>query len=93
MNHASHIKTYQAWEGGPELSILDYLRPLDEVDEEMFNHFASVVPAQYQVGNLMQSGEAEYKDQGRYHYMTFAGYGEPTRYYYLGILPPFKQPK
>ncbi|MGI4862411.1 MAG: hypothetical protein ACRYFZ_00695 [Janthinobacterium lividum] len=87
------IKTYQGWEDGPEMPITEYLKPMDEVDEEMFMHFAEAVPAQYHVGNLMQSGEAEFKDRGRYHYLTFAGYGEPERYYYLGILPPFKQPK
>ncbi|RPD45486.1 hypothetical protein DNI29_19080 [Hymenobacter sediminis] len=87
------MKTYQAWEDGPAMSILEYLKPMDEVDEEMFLHFAEVVPTHYHVGDLMQSGEADKYIRGRYHYMTFAGYGEPTRYYYLGILPPFKKPK
>ena len=87
------MKTYQKWADSPEMSITEYLKPMDEVDEEMFLHFAEVVPTQYHVGDLMQSGEASFEDRGRLHYKTFAGYGEPTRYYYLGILPPFKQPK
>lgn len=87
------MKTYQAWEDAPSTRFTEFVKPMDEVDEEMFMHFAEVVPTQYHVGNLMQSGEAVSKDRGRYLYMTFAGYGEPTRYYYLGVLPPFKQPK
>lgn len=91
------MKTYQAWENGPEMPITDYLTPGDEVDEEMHEHFGGVVSPQYCVGHLLQVGEAEFEQRGRMHYMTFGGYasreGDGTRYLYLGILPPFKQPK
>jgi hypothetical protein len=85
------IKTYQAWENGPEMSATEYLQPGDEVDEEMVNHFGGVVSPQYCTHHFTQVGEPEYERDGRFHYMTFGLFGE--RYLYLGILPPFKQPK
>lgn len=85
------MKTYQAWEDGPEMPITDYLNPGDEVDEEMYNHFASVVPPQYCTSRFLQSGEAEDEHQGRYTYMTFGIFS--GRHLYLGVLPQFKQPK
>jgi hypothetical protein len=85
------VKTYDGWENGPEMSATDYLKPGDEVDEEMVNHFGGVVSPQYCTQHFTQVGEAEYERDGRFHYMTFGLFGE--RYLYLGILPPFKQPK
>jgi hypothetical protein len=85
------IKTYQGWEDGPEMSATDYLKPGDEVDEEMVDHFGGVVSPQYCTHQFTQVGEAEREENGRYFYMTFGRFGE--RYLYLGILPPFKQPK
>jgi hypothetical protein len=85
------VKTYQAWENGPEMSATEYLQPGDEVDEEMVNHFGGVVSPQYCTHHFTQVGEPQYERDGRFHYMTFGLFGE--RYLYLGILPPFKQPK
>ncbi len=85
------MKTYQAWENGPEITITNYLQPGDEVDEELYDHFSGVVNPQYCWREFLQAGEAEYEKDGRYHYMTFGMFGE--RHLYLGILPPFKQPK
>lgn len=84
------MKTFEQW-NMTELSITEFLQPGDQVDETMFDHFAGEVVPQYLVGQLLQTGEAHSADRGRYLYLTFAGYGE--RYLYLGILPPFKQPK
>jgi hypothetical protein len=69
----------------------EYLQPGDEVDEEMVNHFGGVVSPQYCTHHFTQVGEPQYERDGRFHYMTFGLFGE--RYLYLGILPPFKQPK
>jgi hypothetical protein len=84
------LKAYQAWEAS-QISATQYLQPGDEVDEEMFDHFAGVVSPHYHTGKLLQVGEAQCEDRGRFLYMTFGCFGE--RYLYLGILPPFKQPK
>lgn len=85
------MKTYQAWEDGPEMTIDEYLQPGDEVDEEMYDHFASVVSPQYLTGGVLQVGEAQFSHKGRNYYRTFNIVD--GRHRYLGILPPFKQPK
>jgi hypothetical protein len=84
------IKAYTAWEAS-QVAATKYLQPGDEVDEEMVNHFGGVVSPQYCTHHFTQVGEPQYERDGRFHYMTFGLFGE--RYLYLGILPPFKQPK
>jgi hypothetical protein len=84
-------KTYQGWEDGPEMPIDEYIQPGDEVDEEMVNHFGGVVSPQYCTYQFTQVGEASHEERGRYFYQTFGRFGD--RYLYLGVLPPFKQPK
>ena len=85
------MKTYQAWEDGPEMPITDYIQPGDEVDDEMYNHFSGVVSPKYCTGGVLQVGEADFEHKGRRYYKTFSIVD--GRHRYLGILPPFKQPK
>ena len=85
------MKMYQAWEDGPEMPIDEYISPGDEVDEEMYNHFGGVVSPRYCTRCFLQVGEPDSKIDGRYQYMTFGVFN--GRHLYLGVLPPFKQPK
>lgn len=85
------MKTYQAWEDGPEMPIDEYLSPGDEVDDEMHDHFMGVVSPQYSSRRFLQVGEPDIEVDGRYQYMTFGIFS--GRHLYLGVLPPFKQPK
>ena len=73
------------------MPITDFLQPCDEVDAEMYLHFLEGAAPQYLARTVFQAGEANYEERGRYHYMTFSEMDE--KYFYLGILPAFKQPK
>lgn len=85
------MKTYQQWQGsGIDLS--KFLQPCDEVDEEIYEHQAGVVFPQYNSARLLQVGEAEREERGVMHYASFM-VREDGRFFYLGILPKFKQPK
>jgi len=91
---AKRIKTVAKFEKqGLELD--KYLSPFDEIDEEMFLHIAcAYVPCTYDIGGIVQGGDAcdsigEYPQKKVYTYMTAQRIG--YKYYYLGVLPEFKQ--
>lgn len=73
-----------------QYSLIDYLQPLDEVDYPLYEYIACgwVAPS-YDNGEIIQAGEAEDCVNGVYTYMTCSKIGD--KYYYLGILPAFKQ--
>ncbi|TGE22807.1 hypothetical protein [Hymenobacter metallicola] len=85
------MKTYDEWEA-TEVSLTQYLQPCDEIDEELYDHMGGVVSPQYCTQRLLQSGEPEREERGVMHYLSFMA-REDGKYFYLGILPKFKQPK
>lgn len=82
------IKTYKKWEKSNK-NLDEYLQPLDQIDEELYNYLGEIVPAQYSSENFVQNGEAEFERYETLHYMT--GYHKNGKYFYLGVLPEFKQ--
>jgi hypothetical protein len=85
------MKTYEDWESnGGGLS--SFLQPCDEIDEHLYDYIGGVVSPQYCSRTLLQSGEAVREEKGVMFYMSFTA-REDGKYFYLGILPKFKQPK
>ena len=82
------MKTKDAWDAA-DVPLSEFLAPCDEVDEDLYDYMAGVVYPQYLTRELYQVGEAEYKNEGVFHYATFRRVGE--QYFYLGILPEFNQ--
>lgn len=82
------IKTFKAWEK-TDLELTEFLNPCDQVDEEIYNHMATVVHPQYSSREFLQEGEPEFMKDGVYFYSTFSLTN--GKYFYLGILPEFKQ--
>ena len=72
------MKTYEGWRGNLD----DYLKAGDEVDEEMVNHCANVVPPIHFGSSFVQMGEPFSHINGRATYATF--YQEDGRWYYAG---------
>jgi hypothetical protein len=84
----STIKTYSDWEeSGIDFS--KWIKPMDEIDEELYLHFGEIVSPQYCSYGFIQCGEAFEKKGDTYLYETF--YCNDNRYFYLGILPEFNQ--
>lgn len=83
------MKTLEQFES-QELDLDQYLKPLDEIDEELYWHIAcGYMPAKYQHGGLIQGGDADDKVGEVYSYATVNEI--EGKFYYLGILPEFKQ--
>lgn len=82
-------KTYKGWQkSNVDLGIYLGAAPC-EIDEELYLYIAECVPAQYCDNRHMQGGDCEFIEHDTEYYMTGAMVGEC--YYYLGILPEFKQ--
>jgi len=87
MNKMKKLKQFEKQE---ELELKDYLAQPCEIDEEMYNHIiCGYVPPSYSDANLYQAGEAEREERGVYYYMTVSK--SNNKYWYLGILPEFKE--
>jgi hypothetical protein len=69
----------------------EFFEPLDEVDEALIDHINYYVPARFTDNIFIQCGEAETEINGLLYYTTFCKKGD--KYYFLGYLPKFKQPK
>lgn len=82
------IKTLKKWEKS-SLDLDKFLNPCDQIDEELYEYVGSIVHPQYCSRAFVQKGEADFKEDGVYFYMTFSRVNE--KYYYLGILPEFVQ--
>lgn len=83
------MKTYREFEN-QDLDLDKYLKPMDEVDEELWMHCAEIVSPQYFSGHLLQMGEADDTIDGVYFYSSFITV-ENRRHFFLGSLPEFKQ--
>ena len=90
------MKTLEAWEKS-NLDLDDYLgnEPC-EIDEVLFNYIAETVLPQFLYGGFVQGGECERSEftnpfylEEIFFYMTTSSVNE--KYFYLGILPEFKQ--
>lgn len=82
------MKTNKQWEESG-LDFHDFISPLDEIDLEIYIHFAEIVAPQYCNNGLLQCGEAWDEKDGVYRFETFTTIGD--RFYYIGVLPEFKQ--
>lgn len=84
------MKTYKNWEKSNK-DLDDFLNPLEEIDEELYLYIIEIVPPYWCYGGFGQNGEPTKKDKHCIYYrdtvMNVNG-----RYYYLGVLPEFKQP-
>jgi hypothetical protein len=89
MSSQKEVKTYQQYEASGK-ALHEFLAPLDEIDWPLYeNILCGYVPAQYDNGKLGQAGEANHKVGDVYYYDSVMTVGE--KYYYLGLLPEFKQ--
>jgi hypothetical protein len=68
----------------------DYLTEPCQIDEELHNYLGEIVAPQYCFSGLIQLGEAERSDDdGILYYMSSSFVN--GKYFYLGILPEFRQ--
>lgn len=82
------IKTLKNWEKSDQ-TLDQYIKPLDQIDEELYLYLGEIVPPQYSSERFVQLGEAEYELHDILHYMTATEIN--GQYFYLGVLPEFKQ--
>lgn len=83
------MKTFKGWQRS-NLDLEDYLQEPCQIDEELHNYLGEIVAPQYCCDGLIQLGEAERSDNdGIMYYMTSIFMN--GKYFYLGILPEFKQ--
>ena len=87
------MKTYKKWQKA-NINLDIYLGEIPcEIDEELYHYIGETVAPTYCGGGFVQLGEAE-RSEGEYpdttdYYMTCSyTFG---KFYYLGILPEFKQ--
>lgn len=50
---SNNIKTLKDWRG----DLSDYLKPNDEIDEDLYYYFLEVLPPEYQENGVFQVGE------------------------------------
>jgi hypothetical protein len=82
------IKTLKQWDkSGIELT--EFLKPCDQVDEDLYMHMGEIVAPQYCSREFLQVGEAGRKEDGVYFYTTFSQVD--GKYFYLGVLPELMQ--
>ena len=85
-------KTLENWQESNK-DFLDYINPMDEIDEDLYNHFLEItVPKyakRYNNQDCYQIGEAFDEVDNVFLYETFTSLN--GKYFYLGILPEFKQ--
>ena len=83
------IFTLDEWnKSGLELD--QYLQYPCEIDEDMYNHIAECVAPWFCHEGIVQSGEPMYAD-GLFVMYRATAFAKDDRYFYLGILPEFKQ--
>ena len=82
------MKTKKAWEKSG-LDLDKYLTEPCLIDEDLFLYLGEIVAPQYCGGGIVQLGEAERSEDGVQFYMSASHID--GKYYYLGILPEFKQ--
>lgn len=83
-------KTYKKWEKSNSKDLDEYLGNIPcEIDEELFLYLAEITASQYSSENFIQTGEATFEKDDVYHYSTCSHFND--KFYYLGILPEFKQ--
>lgn len=82
------MKTYKQWEES-EKDFHDFIEPMDEIDEELYLYYGEVVAPKYCANGLIQCGEAWKRQRHVYWYETFNKVND--KYYYIGVLPEFKQ--
>ena len=90
LNTNSISKTYEGWEKSC-LDLSEYLYSPCEIDSDLFYYLLDCVPAAYCENGIIQGGDAEFKRGGVQHYNTLYEDRTTKRFYYLGILPEFKQ--
>lgn len=82
------MKKFKQWEkSGKDLD--EYLELPCEICEELFYYMLDMNVPAYQGDNLSQVGEPISFYDGVYTYMTLMDVKD--KYFYLGILPEFKQ--
>lgn len=81
-------KTLEKWEAGKEMDLEDYLQPMDEIDYDLYAYSWAWVSPYWSSNGFIQWGEPNNTINDVYYRMTFATVNE--RYYYLGILPEFR---
>jgi hypothetical protein len=88
-----NIKTYKEWEKS-DLDLGEYLPYPCEIDEDLHNYIAEIVPPHYCDNKLTQGGDciehldAYYQSERIGIYNTVGIVGD--RFFYLGQLPEFK---
>lgn len=82
------MKTKKGWDKA-NVDFDEYVKPLDEVDEALYLRMTEIVAPQYCTHEFAQIGEPDFDKDGVYFYSTFSQIN--GRYYYLGVLPEFKQ--
>lgn len=83
------MKTLKQFEKS-EKNLEDFLQPLDRIDWFLYEFIlCGYVAPSFDNGTVGQAGEAEKKEHNIYYYRTVMQ--TKDRYFYLGILPEFKQ--
>lgn len=84
-------QTFQEWENSL-LDLDEFLQAPCEIDEKLANYIGEVIAPAYLYKNLTQGGDAIRSDElGVLYYMTVSRNKETNKFYYLGVLPEFKQ--
>jgi len=78
------MKTLKGWNNSG-LNLDKFLSEPCRIDEDLYNYLAEIVPPQLCIYGVIQLGEAEFRKDGIYYYMTASLVND--KYFYLGILP------
>ena len=86
------IKTLKEWDE-KDCSLDEYLPEPCEIDEDIANYIGECVAPNY-INNFMnqglcQGGDAQDEEDGVFWYMTVLN--KNNKYFYLGVLPEFKE--
>ena len=82
------MKKYNDWPKGTSFPG-EWVKPGDEIDEEMYYYFLEVLPPAVMKGGAFAVGEAvRHDDKGEALYNCFRmiGIESPTKYYYMGLM-------
>lgn len=81
-------KTYKGWEKSG-LNLREYIPHPTEIDISLWSHLAEVVSPHYCGHGVTQCGEPEIRKGSELMYETVSSID--GRYFYLGVLPSFKE--